>query len=359
MFIGENMKKVFPAIVLLLAVSCLIYGGFFLFNKTKPSKLEQMGYTKEEITLITSQLSNEEINILETKNYNIKIPELLTIEGFEFEKIDRYLNYADQNQTVELKEIISLVNADIDQLDIPYQKEINYLLHQTYFIQDNLERYLSYQKENSTKSYEQIVQEVNVHLDYPFYEHDIPTDFSKGNLIIANKYYTLGSKFIPENLVTLIECSKPNRQVTKETADAYTSMCQAMKKEGLNLLATSTYRSYQTQVSLYNGYVNQHGQAWADSCSSRAGHSEHQTGLTIDVITPTTDFSTFQYSKEFDWLQEHAHQYGFILRYPEGKDYLTGYEYEPWHYRYVGIEDATKIHELNITYDEYYEYFVK
>ncbi len=353
------MKKFMIALLMIVTVGGISYLSFFLYEQNKPSKLESMGYTEDEIEIITSYLTEEQIKEIEQKNYDVIIPELLTNDAFQFPLLDRYLDYAKENEEVAPDEIILLVNHNIDELEIPYQKEIRSFISQDYFIEENLERYLNYQKSHTDKTYRDIVQEVNVHIDYPFYEYDIESDFSKGNLIIANKYYTLGADFVPDDLVTLTECTRANQQVTQETKEAYTNMCRAMKTEGLNLIATSTYRSYQTQVVLYNRYVSQHGREWADSCSSRAGHSEHQTGLTIDVITPTTDFSTFESTEEFAWLQEHAHEYGFILRYPEGKTYLTGYDYEPWHYRYVGVETATKIHELGITYDEYYEYFVK
>ena len=132
-----------------------------------------------------------------------------------------------------------------------------------------------------------------------------------------------------------------------------------VKKENLNIIAMSTYRSYSYQVDLYKRYVKQDGEEKADTYSGRPGHSEHQTGLAVDVYNKTENYTNFEKTKEFTWMQEHAHEYGFILRFPKGKENETGYQYESWHYRYVGVDAATYIHENNITFEEYYATIIK
>ena len=92
---------------------------------------------------------------------------------------------------------------------------------------------------------------------------------------------------------------------------------------------------------------------YADSCSARKGHSEHQTGLAVDVEGENKDYDLFENTKEFDWMNKNAHLYGFILRYPQNKTNITGFKFEPWHYRYVGKEIAKKIYEKKITLEEY------
>lgn len=128
---------------------------------------------------------------------------------------------------------------------------------------------------------------------------------------------------------------------------------------GLTLYINSPYRSYNTQKYLYNNYGLKDGYTLADTYSARPGFSEHQTGYAIDVTSKSTNFSNFEYSSEYKWLEDNAYKYGFILRYPKGKEYITGYQYEPWHYRYVGKGLANKIKELNITFEEYYAYYLK
>ena len=92
---------------------------------------------------------------------------------------------------------------------------------------------------------------------------------------------------------------------------------------------------------------------YALTCSAKPGHSEHQTGLAVDVEGENKDYDNFEDTKEFIWMKNNAHRFGFILRYPKGKEHITGFKYEPWHYRYVGIETATKIFKQNITLEEY------
>lgn len=130
-------------------------------------------------------------------------------------------------------------------------------------------------------------------------------------------------------------------------------MAKDAKKLGYNIIATSTYRSYDYQKKLYNNYVKEKGLYYADMASARAGHSEHQTGLAVDVADITLDYDNFEQTKEFIWMKNNAHKYGFILRYPKAKFHITGFKYEPWHYRYVGVSLANYLYKNNITLDEY------
>ena len=124
------------------------------------------------------------------------------------------------------------------------------------------------------------------------------------------------------------------------------------KKEGLTLYVNSAYRSYNSQKEVYQEYVVSHGKD-ASKYAAMPGYSEHQTGLALDIFKPGTTTKTFENTKEAAWLAKNAHKYGFILRYPKGKENITGYAYESWHYRYVGIDIAKKIFEENITFEEY------
>ena len=116
----------------------------------------------------------------------------------------------------------------------------------------------------------------------------------------------------------------------------------------------SSYRSYQYQYNLYNRYVNTDGIEAADTYSARPGYSEHQTGLAVDVYNGKEDFTNFEKTKEYNWMQDNAYKFGFILRFPKDKVLETGYQYESWHYRYVGKEIAKYIHDNNLCFEEYY-----
>ena len=134
---------------------------------------------------------------------------------------------------------------------------------------------------------------------------------------------------------------------------AYDALCTAVKAQGLDLGSSSAYRSYARQAELYSYYVTTDGQAAADTYSARPGHSEHQTGLTVDLNAGDGSIGLFVNTGTYRWVSVNSWRYGFILRFPEDKTDITGYMFEPWHYRYVGIETATTLHELGITYDEY------
>ena len=137
------------------------------------------------------------------------------------------------------------------------------------------------------------------------------------------------------------------------------SMFNAAKKENITIIINSAYRSYKKQEELYNQYLSQYGKEYTDAYAARPGHSEHQTGLTVDVTTYGSNGDNFDKTEAFKWLQDNAHLYGFILRYPKGKEDITGYDYESWHYRYVGVDAATTIHDNDITFDEYYAYYIE
>lgn len=138
---------------------------------------------------------------------------------------------------------------------------------------------------------------------------------------------------------------------TDPTAYAALQQLQAdANKVGYEIPLMSGYRSYDYQVQLYNNYVAAEGQEAADTYSARPGFSEHQTGLTFDIGQMEYDYGD---TPEGTWLHTHAHEYGFIIRYPEGKEDITGYRYEPWHVRYVGVDVASEIYKRGITLEEY------
>lgn len=239
-----------------------------------------------------------------------------------------------------------------------YRSYMVKLISEPYFIRNDLNRYLAFYDQHLDLKSREIVEKVNTNRDYDYYTDSKSTDMAKGNLVLTNKYYYLDSSYQPTNLV-VINSNYGAGQIKKEVYEAYLAMINASKEEHFNFYARSNYRSYTKQLSIYNNYVKQDGQAITDTYSARPGYSEHQTGLAMDIVTKTSNFETFVNTKECGWLIANAYQYGFILRYPEDKIDITGYKYEPWHYRYVGIEVATKIHDQKITFDEYYAYYLK
>lgn len=178
--------------------------------------------------------------------------------------------------------------------------------------------------------------------------------------IIANKNQALPEGYKPINLVIpniqfSFDGVHEKKYMEQGAASALEELFEGAKKEDVHLVAISGYRSYERQKELYNSYVRREGRAAADTFSARPGHSEHQTGYTMDISARSNHnqlTESFSYTKEGKWLADHAHEYGFIIRYPKGKEEITGYIYEPWHVRYVGQELAAYIHEHDLTLEE-------
>ncbi|HEX5455802.1 MAG TPA: M15 family metallopeptidase [Candidatus Saccharimonadales bacterium] len=167
---------------------------------------------------------------------------------------------------------------------------------------------------------------------------------------IVNKKRALPSSFVPKNLVTF-----EGKQLRSDAANAMNQLFDGARADGINFKMISGYRSYQYQVGVYGNYVRRDGQAKADTYSARPGHSEHQTGLAADVGTGTCDLSIcFGDSAGGRWLVDNAYKYGFIIRYPKDKENLTGYQYEPWHIRYLGIDLATQVQKSGKTLEQFF-----
>ena len=224
----------------------------------------------------------------------------------------------------------------------------------SYYKKENKKRYIAYEKENPTLTLEQIITYVNIGLDNLYYTNTKPADNLNTNLLLVNKYNYLTEDYVPSNLENISTTyARSGMQLVKEAKEAFETLSENAKKDGMNVIAMSSYRSYDYQVNLYNNYVVQDGKEAADKYSARPGYSEHQTGLAIDVYNLDLPYTSFEETEEFTWMQENAYKYGFILRFPKDKVDITGYQYESWHYRYVGKKVAKEIKDNNLTLEEY------
>ena len=266
------------------------------------NKLLNLGYSSTDINTIYDKLSNESINLLIDNNY--------------------------------LKDIVNILNLN-------------------YFHEDKMERYLHYNN-NFDLNYENLITYVNANLDYNYYTNVIDIKDPENILVIVNKYYKLDNNYVPSDLEAIN--TKYNRgynnKMRHDARIAFEEMCEAALSDEIKIYSGSAYRSYNYQLNLYNRYVMQNGFNKAETFSARAGYSEHQTGLATDILNSKSDYISVN-DKEYEWLINNSYKYGFILRYPEGKENITGYMYEEWHFRYLGVDVATKIYEEGITYDEY------
>lgn len=220
---------------------------------------------------------------------------------------------------------------------------------------ENLDRYIKYKDENDNLKLEEVVKNVNINLDKSFYE-DITDSINKyTNLVLVNKHYNLGEDYVPKDLVQVDYrfTSGINVLADKKASEAFKLMSTDASAIGLTIKTISAYRSYEYQKKLYEGYLLNDSKEIVDTYSARAGHSEHQTGLAFDIYNVEKPYTSFGETKEYEWVKINAHKYGFIIRYTKDNSFITGYKDEPWHIRYVGVDNATYIYENNITLEEY------
>lgn len=291
-------KELKRLIILVIGVALLVVCIKLIQNYDKIGKqLREIGYSKEDSIKITSILSEENVNKI---------------------------------------------------LNMEYQNNLIPIIENDYFIPNNLEKYLNFK--DSTKTINDIIAIVNVKQNNEWYENTTSTDISKGNAMLVNKFHYLSEDFDAGEIVDIsIQYAYDGHSTTEEVYEQYKKMWHSAKEEGLTLIVNSSFRTYEEQEKTHK--------VSNDEYAARAGFSEHQTGLALDIVTYNTIGNDFENKPEFTWLSNNAYKYGFILRYPKDKEYLTGFEYESWHYRYLGVELATKVYESGLTYDEYYAYY--
>ena len=262
------------------------------------------------------------------------------------EKALKELGYSEEDITVIVEK---LNETDIEKiLNMEYNQKLASIISAQYYIPNNLDRYLSYS--NKTDNIDDIIAVVNVEADSDWYTNTKETNIDDGIKMLVNKFHYLKDDYAPDDIVPILNWyAYEGHSTKKEVYDKYVDMWNDANEQGLVLLVNSSFRTLEEQQEEYDTF--------GDDYASRPGFSEHQTGLALDIVSDGVQGNEFENTDEFKWLQENAHNYGFILRYPQGKEHITGYSYESWHYRYVGKELATKVKESGLTYDEYYAYF--
>ncbi|MFR7772279.1 MAG: M15 family metallopeptidase [Lachnospiraceae bacterium] len=367
-----NKKRILILILFLLII--LSIGIYLIVPK-------RYGYQKDVINVFKEDNYYEKIK--ETKKYSKTLETAVIENNYKKEYFDEYLdiNYVEENNFINnINKLLDLgyKNKDINtfyekvpkSIDVitsnKYDKNIINYISLDYFKEENLDRYIKYDFID-TKSvydttilkekynYEDTVTFVNAYLDKDYYSNDIPLSKDKASKldVIVNKYYKLDKDYEPEDLTIInSKFASGTQKLRKEAADKFEEMASDMLKENLKIYAGSTYRSYSYQEGLYNRYVKKDGFKEAETYSARAGYSEHQLGLAVDIVNGKWNYLS-EGDKEYTWLINNSYKYGFILRYPHESEYITGYVFEDWHFRYLGIDLATKVHESKLTYDEY------
>lgn len=295
------------ALIIIIIISLLLFIKVQKYHKTNEYKLKKIGYNKEEISIILKE-PKENIDYIIGNEYN-------------------------------------------DQIDD--------IIKEKYYLNKNLEKYIEYKKNNENKNLLDVIAIINTNADKEEYKEPKKADIEKKELMLVNKYNYLEENYTPENVKPISPMyAYDENNAPEEIMEHYKEMFYAAKNEGIDLIISSSYRSYKEQKETYEFYEQIKGDDVKDY-ASLPGFSEHQTGLAFDILTLGVMTDDFDKTDEYKWLINNSYKYGFILRYPKDKEYITKFDYESWHYRYVGIEAAKVIHDENITFEEYYAYYIE
>lgn len=347
----RKLKKtpLFLMLALTLILSVFLVPWTSLYDRLTIPGYEHLlaiGYSRNEITALAKALDGKQLEALLELPYAQDNLERLTV--------DDYATLRDKGYSRDL--VLTVLEGDTALRDVVLEQdsipELEAWLKLENLAPSRFARMLAYAKTHPNLSLEKIASRVNADRDRPLYADIQSADLTRGNLLLVNKYFALPADYVPKDLTKVPDCGGDFVMV-KEAAEALGTMCRAMQEAKIDVLISNTYRSYVSQTTIYNRYLKKDPQAVVDRFSARPGHSEHQAGLAVDLRTSKSDITGFEGSPADRWLKENAPRYGFIQRYREGQEDLTGYQTESWHYRYVGIEAAQRIFEKGWTLEEY------
>lgn len=351
--------KLWVKILLLI----ILLGGIYLGTK---------GFKNKEISQKSSNLLKE--HNIDNNKYSKVLEFALNNDIYNEEYLDQYIDidFSDKDNFKDVlqiflpkgykgKEINYIMNLSEDNILKLQKKDYvdikNYYEYKNFNV-DNIDRYNNYKDSNPNYDYKDVVTYVNIKLDLPVYTDTIEASDPSNMLVLVNKYNSLPKDYKPSPTVTLLGAYGNNVPMRTEAKEALEKLQKAVKEEAnFTLLPTTAYRDYNFQNTLYTNYVKEHGKDEADTFSARPGYSDHQTGLAIDLKNPARDKVRLSDS-DYEWLHNNAHRFGFIIRFPKGKEFITGYQFENWHIRYVGLDVAKVIYENNLTLEEYIDLYV-
>jgi len=363
-------RKVKYSLILIILVALLVV----INGNSVDSKLKRLNYSKSAISVIKEK--NIEERVLKSP-YSKTLEVALTSKDFEKEYIDIYLSVNNVNSKKQIKNINSLaaIGYDDNSIEKIYKKlsyeQIEYLTNYTHienlesyldykiFKTKKLERYINYKNDNNDLSYKEIILNVNMDLDKDFYKEPNTVKDPDNLLVLVNKYNKLPDDYEAKDLEEIDSKYTVSKMLlNKDAKKHFEEMCTDAKSINLIMRGISAYRTKEYQEELYKDYIKNNGFKMAESFSARPRHSEHETGLAIDVASGTNVYTTFENTEEYKWIKQNAQNYGFIVRYKKEYEHITGYKFEAWHLRYVGIDVAKYIYEHDITFEEYYAMFL-
>ena len=358
--VKRHLRKSIKYSLIALAAAAVLITAFVQIPKMgNTRKLKELGYSKESIAVIKEEKLAKQF--ISEQLYSDNLNQVLQEGTFDKTYLSLYL------VTSSLSDDQKLLYDRLKERNYPEDscmtlfKELQFWEITPLLVFDYVSDVEAYVKD--CHNHRDVNGPDHFELDGSYVVwYDSYEEADRDNLnMLVSKQNELGEDFIPADLMDLpLTYAAKGCSLTKEAADAFIAMCNELNQGGRpRMYASSSYRNYQYQVDIYNSYVNAHGQEWADSVAARPGYSEHQTGLAVDVAANNAHLSKFEEAEEFQWMQENAARFGWILRYPKDKKTITGYDYEAWHYRYVGPEIAPKVVASGLTYDEYYELYLR
>lgn len=357
----KKIKKGIKIFILLILLVIGIFAGYKLTLKSSYNKNVTKIMKENNLNKYLKTYSKTLEKAIEENAYDIKyIDEYLKIDYQEqdnfLQNIQKYLEIGYNGE--EINSIYKLSTLNQEKLLKLAKQNFEKFIGIRNFDANNIKRYNEY-LQKSKKDLQTVVTHVNIKLDLPVYTDTEEVKDADDLLVIVNKYNHLPKNYKPKDIAYLDGAygnQVPVREIVKEP---YLKLQEAAKKEiGITLKASTAFRNESFQTTLYNNYVKSDGVAKADTYSARPGYSEHQTGLAIDLRN--TALTNVRLTDDnYKWLEDNSYKYGFIIRFPEDKVDVTGYQFENWHIRYVGIELATKIHDSGLCLEEYYDMYLK
>lgn len=316
-------KELRCLIILLVILGIVIASLYFFTNVFKPKEVEQV--QEDDTSTPQKELTDDEQALVDI--------------GYSIDEAQNIISKMSSTNLAKIKKhsYVSLVDYyDIKNFDF-----------------DKLDRYIAYQSGKDISMAEAVTL-VNLNLDKAFYSEEVTVSDPANVNVLVNKYHVLPQDYVPSDLVSIPEF--PHYQIRNVALQDFEALIAAAVNDGLHLIPFSTYRSYDYQSRLYQSYLAHDSQANVDTYSARPGSSEHQTGLAIDIRSSSLNSNLTD--SDYSWMQSHSYLYGFIIRYTKNNQSITGYQEEPWHIRYLGVDLATKVHNSGLTYDEYYDYYL-
>lgn len=343
-------------VVLVLVIACGVL-AFQVPKITSEAKLKDLGYSKEAIKCI--QKTDYASDIIQNQYYSKYMEQCILNGSLQEEylplyaaiKTDRTLTDTDfllynrlMDKGYEVDQLQNLFN-NLTFIELTPLLVFDYQWDENPYIQD-CKNNRDHNNESSFSLSDSYYQLYKLQKEIPS-----PHDTS----VLVNSTYGLTSDFVPDNIVDIsTQYAVSGVQLVQECADAFIAFAQASQQAGHYFFATVGYREYAIQEGAYNSFLARMSQSEADKNSIRPGHSEHQTGLAVNVAATYETSVAFSETETYKWMVENCTSYGFIQRYANEKSSITGVKDELEHFRYVGKDLAKKITESHLTYDEYY-----